>query len=105
MPNQPTTDQIRRWARLSDAGARINDAINDLAADLGAADPLDQLAIMAGIGPAVAARMQQTMSDALDLHYTWPEISAAIGEGSSRKDSLRVRARYHSARTETEMSP
>lgn len=96
MRNQPTTQQIRRWARLSDAGARINDAINDLAADLGATDPLDRLAIMSGIGPAVADRIHHTMSEALDEHATWNEIAAAIGEGTSRTDYLRVRARYHS---------
>lgn len=95
MSTQPTAAQIERWRRLGEAGGRINNAISDLAAELGATNPLDRLAILSGIVPALADRIHDTMSEALDDHSTWPEISAAVGEGGDRKASLRVRARYH----------
>lgn len=95
MHNNVSTSQSARWQRLRSAAADAESPINALLRELGAHNPLDRLAILTGFAPALDARIHETVGEALDEHATWPEISEAVGEGSDRTSSQRVRARYH----------
>lgn len=86
--------QTERWERLRRAGTAINDAISDIIQEVGADEPVDRLAIMAGMVPALTHRMTDTTSEAIDTGARWADIANALGEGSDRKSALRVRARH-----------
>ena len=100
-----TDEDQARYDRLRTHGQKVNEAIQDLAAEVGLDTPLDALAFTVGTSrtpdpvsgqlPPLNLRLHDAKTAARQDGATWRDLAIAMGEGDSDQAMERVRARFN----------